>query len=58
MALIFIFALEAFLKLYALRSTYLKSLWNIFDLCVVITSLIDFTLNFVLASDGKYHENI
>ncbi|CAM1295429.1 Uncharacterised protein r2_g457 [Pycnogonum litorale] len=39
-----VFSLEAFIKLLSLKKEYFKSGWNIFDLLVVIASLLDLAL--------------
>ena len=43
-----VFFVEACLKIYVYRSHYLKTGWNKFDFFVVVSSLIDLTLEFLL----------
>ena len=43
-----IFLVEAIIKLYVYRRAYFKTAWNKFDFFVVVSSLIDLLLEFLL----------
>ena len=47
-----IFTIEAILKLLAYGGRYFKDPWNIFDLLIVLISIIGFILQYVSNVDG------